>query len=62
MTGNASPLDGMGRACIVSPAVPACAAADLWLTSAAPMLAASRKKPARDKSPVGDFGAELSGI
>src|SRR5256885_87715 len=60
MTGNASPLDGMGRVCIDSPSLWVCATADLWLTRVAPMPAASRKKPTRDKCFVSrDLGAEL---
>src|SRR6266436_3985596 len=60
MTGNASPLDGMGRVCIASPSLWGCATANLWLTSVAPMPAANRKKPRRDKCSVSrDFGAEV---
>src|SRR3954464_15676880 len=49
MTGNASPLEGMGRVCICAPSLRVCATADLWMTSVAPMPAANRKKPTRDK-------------
>jgi hypothetical protein len=63
MTGNASPVDGMGRVRIGSPLLRVCANVDLSLTSAAPIPAASRKKPIREKCFVSrDFGAEFCAI
>jgi hypothetical protein len=52
MTGNGSPLDGIGRFSIVSLSFRVCAKANVGLMRAAPMPAASRKKLVRDKSLV----------
>src|SRR5690348_1309529 len=50
MTGNGSPLDGIGRFSIVSLSFRVCAKANVGLMRAAPTPAASRKKLVRDKS------------
>jgi hypothetical protein len=52
MTGNGSPLDGIGRFSIVSLSFRVCAKANVGLMRAAPTPAASRKKLVRDKSLV----------
>src|SRR5260370_38534753 len=52
MTGNGSPLDGIGRFSIVSLSFRVCARANVGLMRAAPTPAASRKKLVRDKSLV----------